>query len=169
MLSAGAGSPRARLRWGAVAAAALVYLLLAGAQLGLPGLHYDEAKEAGVNAVELLTGAPVTAFRDAALTVGAWRFPLMVQDYIGSLYVYLTLPFLALTGIGVPNLRAPAVLVGLATLLLVVATVHAWTRRAEDAGPSGAALLAAWLLAASPSFVVWNRQGIFVTNLMQPF
>jgi hypothetical protein len=152
-----------------LAAAALVYLLLASAQLGLPGLHYDEAKEAGVNAVELLTGAPVTAFRDAALTLRFGRFPLMVQDYIGGLYVYLVLPFLALTGIGVPNLRAAAVLVGLATLLLAAATVHAWTRRDNEVGPNGASLLTAWLLAASPSFVFWNRQGIFVTNLMQPF
>ncbi len=32
-----------------------------------PGLHYDEAKEAGVNAMELISGAPVTAFRGATL------------------------------------------------------------------------------------------------------
>jgi hypothetical protein len=163
----------ARLRYGLVAAAALVYLLLAGAQLGLPGLHYDEAKEAGVNAVELLTAAPVTAFRDAALTVGPWRLPLMVQDYIGSLYVYLALPFLASTGVGVPNLRGAAVLVGLATLLTATAAVDAWTRRGEETGPRPGiawdAVLTAWLLAASPSFVFWNRQGVFVTNLMQPF
>ena len=162
-----------RLRWGLVPAAALVYLLLAGAQLGLPGLHYDEAKEAGVNAVELLTHTPVTAFRDAAVTVGPWHLPLMVQDYIGSLYVYLVLPFLALTGVGVPNLRVPAVLVGLATLLLASATVDAWMRRGKAPGRRStgvwAAVLTAWLLAASPSFVFWNRQGIFVTNLMQPF
>jgi len=169
MMSPDATRRSARLRRGLMAAAALVYLLLAGAQLGLPGLHYDEAKEAGVNAVELLTGAPVTAFRDAALTVGSWRLPLMVQDYIGSLYVYLALPFLALTGVGAPNLRAPAVLVGLATLLLAACTVDAWTRRADSSGPTWAAVLTVWLLAASPSFVFWNRQGIFVTNLMQPF
>ncbi len=172
MMSPDATRRSSWLRWGLMTAA-LVYLLLAGAQLGLPGLHYDEAKEAGVNAVELLTGAPVTAFRDAALTVGPWRLPLMVQDYIGSLYVYLTLPFLALTGVGVPNLRAPAVLVGLATLLLAAATVEAWMRLTGAASPRrvgrGAAVLTVWLLAASPSFVFWNRQGIFVTNLMQPF
>lgn len=176
--------------WKAVAlgAACVLYLLLAGAQLGLPGIHYDEAKEAGVNAVELLTGSPTTPFRDAALKVAGRRFPLMVQDYIGALNVYLALPFLAWSGIGVPNLRALSVLTGLAALVLTALLVSAWQTdpgqtpplnsqpRREQAQPRGATVwltwggvAAAWLLAASPSFVFWSRQGIFVTNLMQPF
>jgi hypothetical protein len=158
-----------------VAAACFVYLLLTCYQLGLPGLHYDEAKEAGVNAMELLTGSPTTPFRNVALTLFGQRLPLMVQDYIGALNVYLVLPVLALTGVGVPNLRIVAVLIGLATLLLVAYTVSAWQN--WTFGPSNQALggrltwggvLAAWLLAASPSFIFWSRQGIFVTNLMQP-
>ncbi len=156
-----------RGRWAWLAAACLLYLILAGYQLGLPGLHYDEAKEAGVNAVELLTGSPVTAFRDAALVVGGMRLPLMVQDYIGALGVYLALPFLALTGIGVPNLRALSVLTGLAALVLMERAVTAWQRGGGP--PSWAGITAGWLVAASPSFVFWSRQGIFVTNLMQPF
>ncbi len=84
-------SPPARQRAG-LFLAVLLFLLLAGYQLGLPGLHYDEAKEAGVNALELLTAAPVTAFRDAALPLGDLRLPLMVQDYIGALNVYLAIP-----------------------------------------------------------------------------
>ncbi|MCC6168380.1 MAG: hypothetical protein IT329_14245 [Caldilineaceae bacterium] len=167
---AAASRRSARLRWAWVAAACLLYLILAGYQLGLPGLHYDEAKEAGVNAVELLTGGPVTAFRDAAVPIGRLRLPLMVQDYIGALNVYLALPFLALTGIGVPNLRALSVLTGLAALLLMARAVSIWQgdparQRGE---PAWAAVAAVWLLAASPSFVFWSRQGIFVTNLMQP-
>ena len=54
---------RWRLLW--LVTVALLYLLLATYQLGLPGLHYDEAKEAGVNAMELLNGEAVTAFREA--------------------------------------------------------------------------------------------------------
>lgn len=158
-------------------AALVLYLLLACYQLGLPGLHYDEAREAGVNAMELLTGAPVTAFRNVSITLGNQPFPLMVQDYIGALNVYLALPFLALTGIGVPNLRFLSVFIGLAALLLLERAVSEWQATREDvqygtrfvATPiTTAGLVAITLLAASPSFVFWSRQGIFVTNLTQP-
>ena len=188
--------------------ACLVYLLFASYQLALPGLHYDEAKEAGVNAVELLTGDPLTPFRGAALTLFGRQIPVMVQDYIGALNVYLALPVLWLTGVGVPNLRVVSVLTGLAVLPLLALVVSAWQAtpyfsispqtnptltlpgsgrelawgRHRLAPPSisgesgwGAfsltwgGVMAAWLLALSPSFVFWSRQGIFVTNLMQPF
>lgn len=159
----------------ALGAACVLYLLLAGSQLGLPGIHYDEAKEAGVNAVELLTGSPTTPFREAAIDVAGRRFPLMVQDYIGALNVYLALPFLALSGVGVPNLRALSVLTGLAALILTALVVSAWQTSPRfgtepDDAPrlTWGGIVAAWLLAASPSFVFWSRQGIFVTNLMQP-
>lgn len=157
------------------------YLLLTCYQLGLPGLHYDEAREAGLNAMELLTGAPITAFRDAAIPFLGLRLPLMVQDYIGALNVYLVLPVLWASGIGVPNLRIVAVVTGLLTLLLVERTVSSWfwvvnrTHTAADSPSSTVplslslpGLLAITLLAASPSFIFWSRQGIFVTNLTQP-
>lgn len=163
-------------------AACLLYLALACYQLGLPGLHYDEAKEAGLNAMQLLTGAPVTPFRDAALTIGNLKLPLMVQDYIGALNVYLALPLLAAGGIGVPNLRLLPVLTGLLALLLVERTVSEWWAfiagaplaphvgvRAGRLPISRAGLIAVTLLAASPSYVFWARQGVFVTNLMLPF
>ncbi len=153
----------------------LLYLLLTCYQLGLPGLHYDEAREAGVNAVELLTGAPVTFFRETGLHLFGQAWPLMVQDYIGALNVYLALPLLWLTGIGVPNVRIVAVLTGAITLLLVERTVTEWlafTTTPSDQQTklplSRAGLIAITLLAASPSFVFWSRQGIFVTNLTQP-
>jgi hypothetical protein len=68
-----------------LAFAVVLFLALGAYQLHLPGLHYDEAKEAGLNAMQLLTGQRVTAFRDAVVQLGPWRIPLMVQDYIGSL------------------------------------------------------------------------------------
>lgn len=154
--------------------AVLTYIVLASYQLGLPGLHYDEAREAGVNAMELLTGAPVTAFRNSTFTLWGLRLPVMVQDYIGALNVYLALPVLWLSGIGVPNLRMVAVLTGVGTLLLVERAVTAWyawhtdTFRCARLPVSMPGLLAITLLVASPSFVFWSRQGIFVTNLMQP-
>ncbi len=158
-----------------LAAACLLYLTLACYQLGLPGLHYDEAKEAGVNAVELLKGDPVTPFRNAALPLFGRQLPLMVQDYIGTLNVYLALPLLWLTGMGVPNLRVVSVLTGLAVLPLAAYAVSEWQRLSQTNSNekpidrlSWGGVMVAWLLAASPSFVFWSRQGVFVTNLMQP-
>jgi len=164
--------------------ALLCYLVLAGYQLELPGLHYDEAREAGLNAMEIVTGAPITAFRETGVSLAGRTFPIMVQDYIGALNVYLALPFLALTGVGVPNLRILPVLCGLLVLLLVERSVAEWValvcarqphRRARRDEPLShapialAGLLAISLLAISASFVFWSRQGIFVTNLTQVF
>lgn len=176
---------RINLRRAWLLAACLLYLALTLHQLGLPGLHYDEAKEAGLNAMQLLTGAPVTPFRDAALHVGGFYLPLMVQDYIGALNVYLALPLLGLSGIGVPNLRLLPVLTGLVALLLLERALTEWWAFAaggssEPAGserasartpaqPALAGLLAVTLLAVSPSYIFWARQGVFVSNLMLPF
>jgi 4-amino-4-deoxy-L-arabinose transferase-like glycosyltransferase len=141
-----------------LALAIALFVALAAYQLDLPGLHYDEAKEAGVNAMQLLTGQPVTAFRDAAVTLGPWRVPLMVQDYIGNLNALLAVPFLAVGGINTPALRA----LPIALAALTIVFVWLITRRLR--GPLAAAV-AALLLAVSPSFVFWSRQGIFVTNI----
>ncbi|MBW7885339.1 MAG: hypothetical protein H3C34_22450 [Caldilineaceae bacterium] len=160
------------------------YLILAIYQLGLPGLHYDEAREAGLNAMEILAGTPINAYREAGLTIAGRTYPVMVQDYIGALNVYLALPFLAVTGVGVPNLRLLPVVTGLVVLLLVERTVSEWVtwhaqrsaRQVSNAkhewhgtGLTLSGLVAATLLALSPSFVFWSRQGIFVTNLTEPF
>lgn len=142
----------------------VLYLALALPQLHLPGLHYDEAKEAGVNAMELLLGQPVTAFRGAGVRIGDAQLPLMVQDYIGALNVYLAIPFLAALGVNVPALRLLGVVCGLLTLLL---TWELGREMARLAGrrPGSLAGMAVLLLAASPTFVFWSRQGIFVTNV----
>lgn len=135
-----------------------LFLLLGAYQLDLPGLHYDEAKEAGLNAMQLVTGQPVTAFRDATLGIGRAQIPLMVQDYIGALNVMLALPFLAVGGVNVVALRwLPLVI---AALTLVLTWRCAWNLGGPAAG--GAAAL---LLAVNPAFVFWSRQGIFVTNI----
>lgn len=135
-----------------------IFLLLSAYQLDLPGLHYDEAKEAGLNAMQLLTGQPVTAFRDATLALGPVRLPLMVQDYIGALNVVLALPFLAVGGVNVVALRWLPLTIAALTLVMV------WRAGLRLGGPVAAAG-AALLLAVNPSFIFWSRQGIFVTNL----
>ncbi len=139
-----------------------IFLALSAYQLRLPGLHYDEAKEAGLNAMQLLSGQPVSAFRDAAVQLGPWRLPLMVQDYIGALNVLAAIPFLAVGGVNVVALRWLPVAIGALTLVLT------W-RVAGRIGGAIAAGIAALLLAANPSFVFWSRQGIFVTNLAALF
>ena len=161
-------------RPGWLAATVSLFLSLASYQLGLPGLHYDEAKEAGVNAMELLHRAPVTAFRSATVSFFGTDFPLMVQDYIGALNVYLALPFLATTGVGVPNLRLLPLLLAVLGLLVLERTISEWLalcdrNPAPTAPITPAALACLTLLAAAPSFVFWQRQGIFVTNATFPF
>ena len=139
--------------------ALLIFLAFGAYQLQLPGLHYDEAKEAGLNAMQLLRGQPVTAFRDVTISIGPWRVPLMVQDYIGALNVLLAIPFLALGGINPVALRWLPLVISALTL------VSTWQVARRLGGRGVAAGLAVLLLAVNPSFVFWSRQGIFVTNL----
>jgi len=165
---------QSKVRFGWLVASVSLFLFLAAYQLGLPGLHYDEAKEAGVNAIELLQQAPLTAFRGATVTLFGLNLPLMVQDYIGALNVYLAVPFLAVTGIGVPNLRLMPLTLAVLGLLALERSVSEWLalsgRSAVPAAPvAPAALACLTLLAAAPSFVFWQRQGIFVTNATIPF
>lgn len=174
-----------RLRRMALLVAVLLYLALTLAQLSLPGLHYDEAKEAGINAMEMLQRQDVHAFRSAGLQIGPVFLPLMVQDYIGALNVYLALPLLALFGVTVPALRLVGVLCGIGTIVMAWAlgnNLSAVARQAPGAtnseggrerdaripehAPGWTGAIAALLLAASPAFVFWSRQGIFVTNVV---
>lgn len=146
----------------ALGLAAGLYLALALYQIDLPGLHYDEAKEAGVPAMQMLLGQPLEPFRGSALRVGGRDWPLMVQDYIGALNAYLLVPFLAVGGVQVASLRLLPILCGLVTLLCT----WDFARRFYS---ERAASLAAALLAVQPAFVFWNRQGIYVTSITATF
>jgi len=134
------------------------YAILSLYQIGLPGLHYDEAFEA-VPALQLLLGQPVTAFRDSGITVGGQMFPLMTQDYIGALNTYVAIPFIAIFGATPAALRVMSVLIGVVTLWLTYLLTCYLTRNRR------AGLAAALILAVDPTFVFWNRQGIFVTAI----
>lgn len=144
--------------WAPLLLALSIFCLLAGHQLDLPGLHYDEAKEAGLNAMQLLRGQPLTLFRGAGLHLFGLTLPLMVQDYIGALNVYLALPFLALGGVSVPALRALPIACAALTLVFLYAVATALFNRRTAA-------FAVLLLAVNPSFIFWSRQGILVTNV----
>ena len=140
--------------------AAIVFLLLASWQLGLPGPHYDEAIEV-VPAIQLLRGMAVTAHRGAGIRIGGTLFPIMVVDYIGALNTYLVIPFFLVGGIGVPSMRAMPIAAGLVALYFTFRLADEWA--GERAG-----ILAALFLAVQPSFVFWTRQGIFVTSITTP-
>jgi 4-amino-4-deoxy-L-arabinose transferase-like glycosyltransferase len=144
--------------WPLLLLSLLLYLPLSFYQINLPGLHYDEAFEA-VPAVQLLNRQPVTAFRDSAITVNNQRYPLMTQDYIGALNLYGAIPFIIMLGPTPAALRTMSILVGALTLL---ATYGAATRLT---GRPWVGSLAALLLAVDPTFIFWNRQGVFVTGV----
>jgi hypothetical protein len=136
----------------------IIYLLLGFYQINLPGLHYDEAFEA-VPALQLLYGQPVTTFRDHGLDLAGQTFPLMTQDYIGAINTYLSLPFIAFLGPTPAALRIMTVILGGLTLWLVYALTYRLT------GNYWVGLTAMLILMADPTFVFWNRQGIFVTSV----
>lgn len=139
-----------------------LYFALALPQLTLPGLHNDEAAEAGLQAEQILSGQPITAFRDAGIPIGGRILPLMVQDYIGAFNVYFALPFFAALGPTVAALRLYGVLVGAITLTLTFGFLSQFVS-------ARAGLIAASLLATSPSFIFWQRQGVFVASLTATF
>ncbi len=138
-----------------------LYWALAVPQLGLPGLHNDEAVEGALQAVQIVAGAPITAFRGASLPLAGRDWPLMVQDYIGALNAYLAAPWVWALGGRVEAVRLYTVSVGAVSVALTLALMRRWAGL-----PAGFA--AALLLAGSPSFIFWQRQGIFVTSLTTP-
>ena len=136
----------------------LLFLALAGFDLALPGLHYDEALEGGLPAAQLLNQQPVAALDNVGLRVGGRTLPLMVQKHIGAAQVYAALPFIFAGGSSAASLRAMTVAVGALTIIAVYLFV------AEVYGRFAAFWAAAWL-ATFASFVFWSRQGVFVTSL----
>jgi 4-amino-4-deoxy-L-arabinose transferase-like glycosyltransferase len=138
-----------------------IYMSLSYYQLNLPGLHYDEAFEA-VPALQLLRGQPVAAFRNSGLMINNQIFPFMTQDYIGAINTYIALPFIAVFGSTPIALRMMSILVGAITLGLT------YLLAAQLSGSRGAGLAAALLLSVDPTFIFWNRQGIFVTAVTAP-
>ncbi len=147
-----------RFAWLYFSAIILLYAGLSFYQIDLPGLHYDEAFEV-VPALQLWQGQAVTAFRNSGLTWGGHLFPLMTQDYIGALNTYAAIPFIALLGPTPAALRVMSILTGAITLSLTYLLVQ------QLSGQPGMGLSAALLLAIDPTFIFWNRQGIFVTAI----
>ena len=149
-------SHKSKLSWFFLITIIIIYASLSFYQINLPGLHYDEAFEA-VPALQLLLDQPVVTFRGAGLSVGQQTFPLMTQDYIGAVNTYAAVPFIATLGATPAALRAMSILVGGITLWLTYLLADDLTRNRR------VGLSVALLLSVDPTFVFWNRQGIFVT------
>lgn len=141
----------------ALALALVMYSAAALYQLDLPGLHHDEAQEAGLMAMQLNEGLPVTLFRDTGFSFAGRTFPLMVQDYIGSLNVFGAWIAFAIAGVSVESLRVMAVLIGILTLMMTFGAA-----RALAGWQAGS--LTVILLAVHPTYIFWTRQGVFVTS-----
>ena len=134
----------------------ILYVCMAGYQLHLPGLHYDEAQEAGLPALQIANGKIVSAFRNVG--IGANSLPIMVQDYIGAIHVYISVPFIAMLGPSPSSIRIPSILIGMTILLITFGFVR--TVWGDKIG-----WLATILLAMHPSFVFWSRQGTLVASI----
>lgn len=140
--------------------AIVIYSGLAFYQLHLPGMHHDEAQEAGLMGMQLRNGLPPVLFRDTGITFAGRTWPLMVQDYIGSFNVYLAWLAFAIGGVSVESLRAMTILTGILTLIMAFGAAR------RLAGPKTAGLTVL-LLAAHPTQVFWTRQGVYVTSYTQ--
>ena len=144
-----------------VALCLALYLGLAAAQIELPGLYYDEAADA-VPAVQILAGQPIDALRGATVSLFGLTLPLMIFDYVGPWNTYLLLPIFQVFGVSVAGLRGLTIGAGALTIVLA----YLFTR--EFAGRS-VALATTFLLAVSPAFVWWTREGIHVTSILLVF
>ena len=136
--------------------ALILYICMAGYQLHLPGLHYDEAQESGLPALQIASGKIVSSFRN--IGIGNNSLPIMVQDYIGAIHVYIAVPFVAIIGPTAVSVRIPSILIGITILLLTFGFIRTvWGDRIG--------LLATILLAMHPSFVFWSRQGTLIASI----
>lgn len=153
-------APAAWWDWLALAAIVALFCAIAGYNWRLPGLYNDEAYDV-VPAMQLVLGQPVELNRGVGLRLFGRDLPVMISDYQGVTSMYGVLPLFALFGPGVGPTRAFTI--GLGALALVL--TYALGRRLFGR-PVG--LLAAALLAVSPSFVFWSRVGVYVVIQVAP-
>lgn len=148
------------LEYSAMIVILITFATLCWHQIELPGLHPDEAQEV-IPIVQILNNAPFETMRNHGIELFGARFPLMIQDYIGTVNTYLYLPFISLFGISVYSLRLMSILISVGTLLLVWRIGRAWVS-------PFAGITAALLLAMQPSFIFWSRQSVYVTFVTVP-
>ncbi len=134
----------------------VIYSAVATHSLTLPGLFNDEAYRAEL-AMSILKDEPVNVGVRQSIVLFGRDFPLMPQEYIGALEVYLLLPIFATFGVSVWSLRFASVLWDAISLTLFF---H-WTKKLLGNIPAASATL---LLAMHPSFIFWHRMGCFASS-----
>jgi 4-amino-4-deoxy-L-arabinose transferase-like glycosyltransferase len=145
----------------AVVVAIALFVGLAAWQIDLPGLYYDEALDAWP-ALRVLQDRPQEFSRGAFLEVGGRRLPIMVMEYVGPINTYLSLAGFAAFGVESWVLRA----IPIASSALAVIFMYALARLLFSRWVAVSAVL---LVAVSPSFIFWSRQGFHVTSIMSLF
>lgn len=148
------------LDWLVVALAVAVFVGVAAYQWRLPGLYNDEAYDV-IPAMQLVLGQPVELNRGVGLHLFGRDFPLMISDYQGVSSMYVVLPLFAIFGPGVGPVRGMTIGFGAIGIVLT----YLLGRRLYGR-PAG--LVAALLLATSPSFIFWSRIGVYVVSQVVP-
>lgn len=128
-------------RFFGIASAACLFVLLGAAFIPYAGIEDDE----------VIFTNPLYLFNAREFTIGLFhrRIALMVMSYLGTLKTLLYIPILALFGANVWSLRLPMVLAGGLTILIFFGLAR------RTAGLV-AAMLAAFLLASDPSFILMD-------------
>ncbi len=142
--------------WTGLALILAWFLVSAGVYLAQMPIQVDEAIPV-LNAWDLLNQLMLRPLRDV-------RFPLMEDNgyYIGSVEVYLLLPFFWLLGPGIVTARLVLVGVSAGSLVCMYGVVRHWF----GVRP---ALLTAGLLAVNPCFVFATRIGLSRDEILQVF
>jgi len=128
-----------------------VALGIAGHDLDVPGLYYDEVIQAEP-AVQFLADGGRPSEIPGAVTIRLFRgwFPIMIQPYMGALKSHALLPVFAAFGATATSLRLTTLAWSLVGLLFAVL----WSR--EVLG-TRVAIVSAALLAVDPSFLWTSR------------
>lgn len=142
-----------------IAVLALVaFFYLSATNINLPGLYYDEALDV-VPTMQIVLRQPVEVWAGGGISLGGRTFPVMISSYVGAVNTYLMLPFFYLLGVNVFSLRLMTILFGGLTIILYYLFARDFLNRR-------AAAITVLLLAVHPSFILWSRQGIYVTSVM---
>ncbi len=152
----GATEKFSRREWMCLALVFSVFLAQTGLYILRLGMHVDESLPA-LGALDLIGQLRTRPLGDVV-------FPLMESHcyYLGSIEVYLLLPFFWILGPGLGAARLLPVLVSLGALGCMYGVMRRWF-----GAPS--ALLAVCLLAINPCFVFATRIGLARDELLQIF
>jgi hypothetical protein len=139
--------------------ALILFFYLSATNINLPGLYYDEALDV-VPTMQIVLRQPVEVWTaGGGISLGGRTFPVMISNYVGTVNTYLMLPFFYFLGVNVSSSRLMPIFFGGLTLILNYVF-------AKDLLNRRAAAITVLLLAVHPSFILWSRQGIYVTSVM---